>query len=71
MKNKELCGTMPENPILAYAYVPMQKFGETYSPMEGLTRGTLFPSLDKPLGVYGRDLCKACNSEEAVCCDIS
>ncbi len=71
MVNHELCGRMPENPILAYAYVPIQNFGETYSPEEGLSRGTLFPSLDKPLGVYGRDLCKKCDGEGAVCCDIS
>lgn len=33
---------------LAMAYVPMQKFGEIYSESEALTRGTLFPELDKP-----------------------
>ena len=70
MLNIELCGRLPENPILAYAYVPIQKFGETYTPEEGLMRGTLFPALDKPLGVYGRELYKKCNEEEAVCCDI-
>lgn len=71
MINHELCGQMPENAILAYAYVPIQNFDETYSPAEGLSRGTLFPALDKPLGVYGRDLCKKCDEKEATCCDIS
>ena len=70
MVNRELCGTMPENPILAYSYVPIQEWGELYAPAEGLRRGTLFPNLDKPLGVYGRDLCKKCDGEEVVCCDI-
>ncbi len=70
MVNRDLCGTMPENPILAYAYVPMQKWGEMYTPAEGLTRGTMFPAIDKPLGVYGRDLCKKCDDGEVACCDI-
>jgi len=36
-----------------YAYVPVQKFGKTYSPEEGLERGTIFPELDLPISVYG------------------
>ena len=71
MVNRDLCGTMPENPILAYAYVPIQKWGEMYTPSEGLTRGTMFPPLDKPLGVYSWDLCKKCDDGEVMCCDIS
>ena len=38
---------------VGYAYVPVQKFGETYSPEEGLERGTIFPVLDLPISVYG------------------
>ncbi len=37
---------------VGYAYVPMQKMRDTYSPLEALKRGTLFPELDLPLGVY-------------------
>lgn len=38
---------------VGYAYVPIQKFGEIYSPEEGLERGTIFPELDLPISVYG------------------
>ena len=33
---------------LAMAYVPMQQFGEMYSPEVALERGTLFPEHDLP-----------------------
>ena len=33
---------------LAMAYVPLQQFGEMYSPAVALERGTLFPELDLP-----------------------
>ena len=38
-----------------YAYVPMQTANDRnlYSPEMGLARGTIFPTLDLPLGVYG------------------
>ncbi|MBQ4518799.1 MAG: spore coat associated protein CotJA [Clostridia bacterium] len=36
-----------------YAYVPVQKFSEHYSPEEALERGTLFVELDLPISVYG------------------
>ncbi len=38
---------------VGYAYVPMQKFGEIYSPEQGLERGTIFSELDLPISVYG------------------
>ena len=45
-------GRFPEDTPLAMAYVPMQKFGKVYEkPYEadvGLSRGTIFPSIDKP-----------------------
>ena len=39
-----------------YAYVPIQKANDRnlYSPEMGLSRGTIFPTLDLPLGVYGK-----------------
>lgn len=35
---------------LAMAYVPIQAWGDTYSPCRALCRGTLFPILDLPFG---------------------
>lgn len=43
-----LQGSMPENPVLAMAYVPFQMLTEIYEPEEALNAGTLFPALDKP-----------------------
>ena len=40
-------------PSLAMVYAPLQSFRDTYSPEEGLTRGTIFRELDKPLEVVG------------------
>lgn len=39
----------------AYAYVPIQKAVMTnlFNPEYGLERGTIYPVLDIPLGVYG------------------
>ncbi|AKX94169.1 spore coat associated protein CotJA [Neomoorella thermoacetica] len=33
---------------LARAYVPWQRFTNRWEPMEGLTRGTIFPELYQP-----------------------
>ncbi len=38
---------------IGYAYVPVQPFGETYPPEDGMERGTIFPDLDLPITVYG------------------
>ena len=38
---------------LGYAFVKVQKFGKVYDFDTALDRGTLFPELDLPLGVYG------------------
>lgn len=42
-------------PMVGYAYVPIQvaEMRNIYSPEMGLNQGTIFPILDKPLGVYG------------------
>ena len=37
-----------DNEALAMAYVPWQKFHETYEPAKALKVGTIFPELDKP-----------------------
>ena len=41
-------------PSLAMVYAPTQGFRDVYSPAEGLSRGTLFAGLDKPLEVGRR-----------------
>ncbi|MBQ2932898.1 MAG: spore coat associated protein CotJA [Clostridia bacterium] len=49
-----------------YAYVPVQTANDRnlYSPEMGLARGTIFPTLDLPLGVYGnQDLTKEANTK--------
>lgn len=49
-----------------YAYVPIQTANDRnlYSPEMGLARGTIFPTLDLPLGVYvNQDLTKEANTK--------
>lgn len=43
------------NMPIGYAYVPIQQASDRnlYDPETGLMRGTIFPTLDLPLGVYG------------------
>ena len=45
-------------PMVGYAYVPIQQaeMRNLYSPEEGLRNGTIFPILNKPLGVYGKQV---------------
>ncbi len=42
--------------LVGYAYVPEQIAVDTnlYDAQTGLMRGTIFPTLDLPLGVYGK-----------------
>ena len=40
---------------IAYSYVPYQKFETPYDRETALKAGTIFPSLNKPLGVYGKE----------------
>lgn len=35
----------PENPMFGQSYVPVQTMNETYMPMSGLDKGTIFPEL--------------------------
>lgn len=47
--HKENCTIFTAQPIsFAMAYVPLQSWNQTYDPMVGLDRGTVFPELDKP-----------------------
>ena len=53
--------------LLGYAYVPIQIAEDTnlYDAETGLERGTIFPPLDLPLGVYGKQV----RTKEGVNCD--
>lgn len=42
---------------IAMAYVPWQRFGQTYDPSKALCAGTIFPELDKPF-CGKRGVCK-------------
>lgn len=46
---------LPEDPVVAMAYVPMQTELETYPSAEGFNNGTLFPELNKKF--YGGKCC--------------
>lgn len=39
---------IPENPVIAMAYVPFQNARKLYSPEQGICSGTMFPELNKP-----------------------
>ena len=41
-------GRFPEDTPLAMAYVPFQMWEKPYEADVGLSRGTIFPSIDKP-----------------------
>lgn len=56
--NNNMC--MCAYPI-GYAFVPEQHFGTVYDMDMALERGTLFPELDLPMGVYGKEgYCNEC-----------
>lgn len=46
--HKHVVSALPEEPVVAMAYVPFQNPVVIYSAEQGLQRGTLFPCLDKP-----------------------
>lgn len=39
---------LPDNPVVAMAYVPYQEKENMYSAEQGISEGTLFPELNKP-----------------------
>ena len=39
---------LPDDPVVAMAYVPFQTDSTTYDELKALKAGTLFPVLDKP-----------------------
>ncbi|MBE6806448.1 MAG: spore coat associated protein CotJA [Ruminococcaceae bacterium] len=50
--NQQAKTPFPADPALAIAYVRWQELTNVYEPEEALSRGTIFPELDKPF--YGR-----------------
>jgi len=50
----EKCYSIDNMPF-AYAYVPYQRYETPYCKEKALKAGTVFPSLNKPLGVYGNE----------------
>ena len=52
--NRGFVQPLPDNPVVAMAYVPYTNMETTYSPEEALQKGTMFPELYKPfLGERG------------------
>lgn len=50
---KESISFMPENPRLAFAYVPFQQWPDKlYDLKEGLDIGTIFAELNQPMSEY-------------------
>lgn len=47
-----------EMPMVGYTYVPIQQaeMRNLFDPEYGLQEGTIFPILNKPLGVYGKQI---------------
>lgn len=49
MKEKEYgISPLPEDPVIAMAYVPYQNAKKIYNSEQGFCAGTIFPELDKP-----------------------
>lgn len=51
------CTCLNKLPI-AYSYTPVQELDTVYDYEEGLNSGTIFPELNLPLGVYGKNFGK-------------
>ncbi|MGB4042258.1 MAG: spore coat associated protein CotJA [Bacillota bacterium] len=45
---------------LARAYIPFQRYGQVWSPAEGLRRGTIFPELFSPYIPRDKGSCGTC-----------
>ncbi len=46
---------LPENPVVAMAYIPFQNAKKLYSAEHGIQAGTMFPELNKPFNPTCRD----------------
>ena len=54
-------GELPDTAPLAMAYVPFQMWEKPYEADVGLSRGTIFPSIDKPF--IGEEAVKNANTK--------
>lgn len=57
-ESDEFCTCLEDLP-LAYSYVPYQEFNTVYSAEDALKNGTVFPDLNKPMSVYGKEFQRA------------
>lgn len=61
---------LPENPVLAQSYVPIQEFNQTFPCEKALKMGTLFPELVSPY-YPGQSICEInkikSQNEKGVC----
>ncbi len=48
METREFAGQNTSGQVLAMSYVPVQQWETPYDENTALSRGTIFPSLDKP-----------------------
>lgn len=46
---------LPENPVVAMAYVPYQNPNSIYTAEKGINYGTMFPCLNKPFLCTGEE----------------
>lgn len=46
--NEYRVSPLPENPVVAMAYVPFQNPTVIYTAEQGIKKGTMFPDLNKP-----------------------
>lgn len=53
--SKQQCTTCLTSLPLAYSYTPLQQIDTVYDNETALSKGTIFPELYKPKGVYGKE----------------
>lgn len=58
--DSDMCDNLP----LAYSYVPYQRYETPYNKEKALCVGTVFPGLNKPFGVYGKEFSKKAGVRE-------
>lgn len=67
----ERMSVMPENPVLATAYVPFQHAKCMYNAAKGLSQGSIFPELVMPYESPFKSGCGCgeSNQENMCCCE--
>ena len=54
------CNDLP----LAYSYVPYQTYETPYGKNKAFFAGTIFPGLNKPYGIYGKEFSSKAGAKE-------